>query len=518
MKLFCLNNLSNEFLNMKINKKRNLSKLAIKNSFYSFFSTIIAKFGGFILTILLARTLLPELFGVYALVLSISVIVFSFTDFGISQTTVKFTSELLGKNKKIKAFSYFWYFLKIETILIFFGAIILLSLSQVLANNVFNKPEIFFPLSFAVLFIIVNSFRSFFGVIFSALNDLSVNPLIYFILHGTKIIFSLIVLSMFSGIAAVSAVFMAFAASSFVSLISIIIILKKKKINLFFKERIPISNKPALKYLSFMSVALISLVIFGAIDILMLGIYVDSSYIGYYQAAFSLVVSLIVIFSVSGGILFPIFTQIHGMRLKRALLKPLRYILIISMPAVIGLIFIAQYIIIILFGIKYLPAIPVLYTLSFLLLITPLVNLYSNLFKAKGKAKTIALITIVSIVINILLNYIFITNLLQFGQNFAILGAATATLISRVFYFFVIFINTKKHFEIKVPKNLIIKPLFATIIMAIVLFIYNFYIDINILTGILEILTGIFVYFTTMFLIKGINKEDFDLVKSFLKK
>ncbi len=515
MKLFYLNNLLNEFLNMKINKKKILSKIAIKNSFYNFSSTIIAKFGGFILTIILARALLPELFGVYSLVLSIAVIIFSFTDLGISQTTVKFVSEFLGKNKKIKAFSYFWYFLKIETILIFFGAIILLSLSHVLANNIFNKPEIFLPLLFAILFIIVNSFRSFFGVIFSALNDLATTPLIYFILHSTKIIFSLIILSMFSGIAAVSAVFMAFAASSFVSLISIIIILKIKKINLFFKKRTHISSKPALKYLSFMSIALVSLVIFGAVDIFMLGIFVDSLYIGYYQAAFSLVVSLVAIFSILSGVLFPIFTQIYGNRLKRALLKPLRYTIIISMPAVIGLIFIAQYLVPLLFGIEYFPTISVLYILSFLILITPLINLYSNLFKAKNKAKTIALITIISLAINILLNYIFITNLLHFGQNFAILGAAAATLISRIFYLFIILINTKKHFEIKVPKNLIIKPLFATIIMAMVLFAYNIYININIITLILEIILGIVVYFITMFFIKGINKEDFDLVKLF---
>jgi O-antigen/teichoic acid export membrane protein len=502
---------------MKINKRRNLSKLAIKNSFYSFSSTLIAKLGGVILTIVLARMLLPEAFGIYAVVLSIVVITFSFTNFGIGESTVKFVSELLGKNKKVEAFSHFWYFLKIETMIILLVATILLLLSQVLANDVFNKPEIFVPLLFAILFIIINSLRSFFGSIFTALNFFSATPLIYFILHGTKVIFSLIALSIFSGINAVSAVFVAFSISSFISLLSMIVILKMRKINLFFKKRRKIANKPVLKYLGFMSVATISLVIFGAVDTLMLGIFVDAAYIGYYQVAFSLVVSLVAIFSVS-GILFPIFTQIYGARLNRALLKSLRYTLLLSIPAVVGLIFIAQPIIPFLFGKEYAPAIHVLYVLSFLLLVTPCISLYSNLFNAKGKVKIIAWITIASLILNILLNYIFITNLLQFGQNFAILGAATATLASRIFYLSVILVNSKRIFKIQIPKTIILKSLFAAGIMALALFAYNAYININIATLIVEILFGIIIYGIILFLIKGITKEDINLIKLLIKR
>ena len=41
-------------------KEENLSKIAVKNSFFSFSFAIISKIGGAIFTILIARLFLPE--------------------------------------------------------------------------------------------------------------------------------------------------------------------------------------------------------------------------------------------------------------------------------------------------------------------------------------------------------------------------------------------------------------------------------------------------------------------------
>jgi O-antigen/teichoic acid export membrane protein len=502
---------------MKFSTNKNFTKLTVKNSFYKTVSVLIAKFGGFILTILLARMLLPEMFGIYTLVLSIVLITFLFSDLGIGEVAIKYVSEAFGKNKRDEAFSYFWYLFKVRYALIILGGIVLLLFSRTLANNVFNKPEIFVPLFFGVLFIFVNSLRNFFELLFPALNDLKSIPTIHLILQSSKVILTSIVLLIFSEIAAVSAVFVAFATSSFISFLSVIWILKKKNLNVFSKIRAPINKKKVLHFLGFMSIASISLVLFGYVDIIMLGIFVESAYIGYYQVAFSLIASLIVLFSFS-GVLLPIFTQIHGGQLKRALFKSLRYTGIIVIPAAAGLMFFARHVIVAFYGVEYAPAATVVYILAFLLLITPFASLYSSLFQAKDKVKTLAVIVFVSLALNIIINYVLITKLLPFGQNFVILGVALATLISRLFYFLMIIINARKYFEIQIPKIALMKSLFATLTMVFVLLGYNLYVDINILTGILEIVLGIFIYGIMMFLIKGIGKEDIDLVKSFFKK
>tara|TARA_Y100000034_G_C6883913_1_gene405536 strand:- start:332 stop:1843 length:1512 start_codon:yes stop_codon:yes gene_type:complete len=501
---------------MNINKQKNLSKLAIKNIFYNTSSNFIAKFSGFILSILLARILLPELFGVYTLVLSIVILAFSLSDLGITETSIKYISEAFGKNQKTKAFLYFSYFFKITLFLVLVITVFLLLFSQTIADHLFKKPEIFYPLLFAMIFTAINSILGIFRGLFYAMNDLKQIPLIYIILYSSKIILSLIVLMIFSGIAAISAVFIAFSISSLLTLTFMIILIKRKNFKFFVKKKLKFDNKNILNYLGYMTMANISILIFGSVDVLMLGRFVESAYIGYYQVAFGLIASLTAIISFS-FVLLPIFVQVHSERLKKGFLKVLRYLSIISIPAIIGLLFISQDVISLIYGLEYSQAAIVLNVLAPLLFIRPIMDLYSSLFKAKNKIKFIAITLIAALILNIVLNYILITNLLEFGQKFAILGVAFATTISRIFYLLIIIVKTKSQFKINLPKILIIKPLVATIIMAIVLFIYNSYIDINILTGILEILTGIFVYFTTMFLIKGINKEDLDLVKSFLR-
>jgi len=85
-------------------ENENLSENVIRNSTYDFASNMVAKFGGMILTIfILARMLGPELFGIYALSLSIISIFLTFTDLGVSSAASRYIAEAIGKNDKIKA-------------------------------------------------------------------------------------------------------------------------------------------------------------------------------------------------------------------------------------------------------------------------------------------------------------------------------------------------------------------------------------------------------------------------------
>ena len=84
-------------------ENQNLSEIAIKNSSYSLAAGLIYKFGGLIFTILIARLLLPELFGIYALVLSIVTIFMTFTNLGVDETSLRYISDASGKRST-------WYF------------------------------------------------------------------------------------------------------------------------------------------------------------------------------------------------------------------------------------------------------------------------------------------------------------------------------------------------------------------------------------------------------------------------
>ncbi len=153
-------------------EQQNLSKIAIKNSGYSLARTFVLKLGGLIFTILIARLLLPELFGIYALTLSLVTILLTFTNLGINETFLRYVSDALGKNNNKKARGYLRYLLKIKTLLIVPAILIILLFSKFLSYDIYNKPLLFYPLIFSCLFLIAESFKNFIGQLFLATKNL----------------------------------------------------------------------------------------------------------------------------------------------------------------------------------------------------------------------------------------------------------------------------------------------------------------------------------------------------------
>ncbi len=492
-------------------KRENLTKIAVKNSAYTFITTIISRIGGLIFTIMLARLLLPELFGIYHIVLSVVLIVLTFTDLGIGGTSMRYVSEALGKNNKEQARSYWRYLLKIKGLLIILAIVIILLIAKPLAYNVFNKPLVFLPLLFSCLYILMLSLQNFLLGLFHALKDLSKMPLIELTSQVFKILLSLLALLILSSEFRVSGIFVAFAVASGLSFILAIILFGKNK-DLIFGKIIQIEKPRVLNYLGFVSIASISLVFFGSVDTLMLAKFVDAAYIGYYRAGLSLVLTLSSLLAFS-GILLPMFTQINQRRIERGFQKTFKYTVMLTIPAAFGLMFVAKYFILAIYGTEYILATSSLYILSFLIITLPLVALYSVIFSAKEKPKFLAKFSVIALLVNIVLNYILIKSLVNISQEYAILGAGFATVISRAFYLSVLVIKTKTQFKLKAEKSPIIKSIIASIVMVAFLILFNYCVDMNLFLGIVEIILAILIYFGVLWLIRGIGKEDLELLK-----
>jgi len=157
--------------------------------------------------------------------------------------------------------------------------------------------------------------------------------------------------------------FFALALAGFIHLFLFVLILYKKDKTLFIGKKESVDKKRINNYLGFMSVASISLVFFGSIDILMLGKFVELSYLGYYRVALSLIITIASLFSLS-GVLLPMFTQIDKKRFERGFQKTFRYLMLIAIPATAGVLFIGKYLIFTIYGKEYLLAVSSLYFLS----------------------------------------------------------------------------------------------------------------------------------------------------------
>ncbi len=501
---------------MEIGKK-SISKIVFSNSIYMSISILVSKIGGLIFMILLARLLLPELFGAYSLVLSIVVIMISLTNLGLSDTLVAFVSEALGKKEFSKARAYFKYLLKLKGVLIIILILTTFSISRFLSYTIFDKPLIFIPLLVSLLLIAVESLRGFISALFLAIKDFRQIPFLEFILQSLKIFFSLFAIYFLPDNLKLPGIFFALFLSGFIYIIISLAILIKKEKRIFFGEKINIEKSKILNYLKFVSVAAVSLLFFGSIDTLMLGKFVDFSYIGYYRAALGLILTAASIFSFL-GILFPIFTQIYGDRLERGFKKIFRYVVLLSIPTVFGTILFSKYLIFAIYGNDYSLSTSSLYILSILIFTAPIFELYSMLFKAKEKVKSLAKFIIIALFLNIILNYIFIKIFFELNQEYVIMGVAFATVLSRSFLLSLLILKTKSDFKIKIPGHYLLKPIIASIVMAIFIISFNSFFDINLFLGIIEILFSILIYFSTLWFIKGIDSEDVDFFKNLIKR
>jgi len=495
---------------------KNLSKIALENSSYSFILTLILKFGGLIFTVLIARILLPELFGVYSLALSIVTIVISFTDFGIDNTFLRYFSAALGRKDKLRARSYFKYLLKIKLSLIFLFILIILIFSKFIAYNIYNKPLLFFALIFSCFFIIMESLTTFFGNILIATKNLKPLPLLVSLNQLIKILLSLLIISLVKYEFKVPGLFLAFAISGGIYLFLMLLIAYKKNKEFLRGSKVNIDKKQVNHYLRFMAIASLSLTFFASIDILMLGKFVAVEYLGYYRVSLSLILTIASLFSLS-SIFLPIFTQIYNERFKRVFHKTLRYILILSIPSTAGIIFISKYLIKAIYGNNYILSASSMNFLSLLILTTPLIGLYSIIFQSKEKPKIVSNAILFSLFTNIILN-IFVIFLFKEKPLFMIGGIGLATSLSRIFLLSILIFKAKTEFNFKIKGVGLRAPIIATLIMSIFLFIFNHYINMNIFLGIIEIILGAGIYILFLIILKGINKNDWQIFKNFFKK
>ncbi|MFW6283164.1 MAG: oligosaccharide flippase family protein, partial [Minisyncoccales bacterium] len=372
----------NDFQNPVQNTEQgSVRKGAIKNSFYNTIATFVSKIGGLIFTVVLARLLLPELFGIYNLVLSITLIAMTFTDLGIGKALVRYTSEALGKGQRTKARAYVRYLFRARITLVIIVIFLILVFGKFISERIFDKPEIFLPLLFSVFYILMKSFEGLVRKVFVSLKELDKIPFMQLSLQTSRIVFAVIAILLISDERfVVSGVFIGLGLAAFLSFCTGLFFLRKNRdlvLGFGKLDKSEVNTRRIWNYIGLASIATVSLKFFGSIDTLMLGGFVDSEFLGFYRAAMGLVVAITGIFAFS-PVLLPIFTQSKNKQLQKGFDEVFRYLSMITIPATIGVLSVANYFIYAVYGGEYLVATIPLSALAFTIIIKPFTVLYSS--------------------------------------------------------------------------------------------------------------------------------------------
>lgn len=416
--------------------------MAVKNSIYSFLTSTLAKVGSLLFTaVLIGSTFLvklfslfgielkplltPELFGLYSLSLSTILIFAGFSDLGIGNALIRYISKY-SKNSR----GYINYLVKLKIILTSIVAFVLILSSYFIAS--FYQKPIFLALVAGSVYILSNSLLGFISGFFQAENNFRIifnRELIFQILRLILVPIAIIYSLAYSSQLVLFVIFSTLSLCYFLALLFLKLNLKKyrgKNLSLTQKKEVN-------KFILPLTVTALSGTFFGYIDVIMLGRFVEASYLAFYQSSFALLTSGLAILSFS-AVLFPIFSRLKGARLLNGLRKSIVVTLPVSILGGIFTYFIAPLAVIYIYNADYLPAVKILQALSILFITDPLISVYSSFFVSEGKSSFVAKVLIISTIINVILNYILITYLLQFGSYSAVFGAVIATIISRFAY------------------------------------------------------------------------------------
>lgn len=421
--------------------------MAIKNSSWQIATNLTAKFGSILFTIVMARIMLPELYGLYGLALSTILFIGVLSDLGISSTMTRFLSKIIDKDPG-KAKGYLIILTKYKMILTIISSIMILSLAKWLANSFYDKP-IYYALVAGAVYLPITVFSGHLNSVFVSKNNfkpqftreiiiqisrLTIIPLsIVFLIKTSSqewyILFILLLLSICYIIGGLYIFILLKISHPFK---------RRKEKRLSHKEK-----KELFLFILPLSATALSGLFFGYIDQIMLGHYVESKFLGFYQVAFNLIASASSIIAFSSLSLFPIFSRLKGERLKRAFRKSMNITILISIAAMALMLFLAPVIIRVIYGEEYTQATIYLRLLSLLLISFPLISLYSSYYSSQGKTNIMAILLIISTILNIILNYILINAGLKISMSQAVTGACVGTIIARYFYLSGLFLFKK---------------------------------------------------------------------------
>lgn len=410
---------------------------AVKNSSYSLATLLIAKGGSLLFTIILARILMPELFGLYSLALSTIILFMTFSDLGIGSAMIVFISKSIGKRKDSEAKGYFNLLLKWKGFLTLGIAIALVISSKFLAENYYQKP-IFLALLAGFFYVLVSQALGLLNTAFQAANLFK--PILYkeIIFQTTRIILvplTILILLKSSSNILLFSIIIALSISYIFPYIYLFI--SRKKIPFFSKEEkkiLPKQRKKLIQFILPLSAVALSGFLFGYIDMIMLGKFVSGGFIGYYSAALNIIHSLLAVLAFSSIAFFPIFGRLSKERLERGFRKSRKMVLFLSIFSFIVVFLLASPIIKIIYGSTYSPAINLFRILSLLVLSYPLNSLYQTYYISQMKSTIVSKLLIFSTILNIVLTYILITALAPQGGYYSTIGAASASVISRYTY------------------------------------------------------------------------------------
>jgi O-antigen/teichoic acid export membrane protein len=372
---------------------------------------------GFVLQIFLGRTLGPELYGKYTMYLTYTIILSVISVFGMDQNLIKEVPKYFDKN--YKAGEYLKLSLQISALIGIILSIVLLILNHFFDLG-FNLLILILMLLIKTIITIIDGFLQGRGLVVKVtLLNIVINNIFKIMFFFTLI---------YLRINPLNSALYAFILSEVITLViripSVISFLRfrDRKNSLIIEEK-----KNFIKYSG--TVALIAGIglLIQSIDKIMISAFLDLENVGFYKVSQNYV-SLISVFIAPFIAFWPVISKLYHENKIREIEVELRKIVTIIIYLVIPMFFLFIYLsndLLLIFGAEYTTEISkkVLIILSFSFLIDAISGPIGSVLTMTKYARYILYNNIISLILNLVLNYLLI-------KSYGIVGVAVATGIS----------------------------------------------------------------------------------------
>lgn len=395
-----------------------LTRKTTQGLFWVSLSTGLLKVMNFIITVILARLLEPEHFGLISIGLMVIVFFDLFRDMGIGAALIYRKTDMDKANNTA-------FFLFPATAIIFYMISFLVS---PFISNFFNEPQVEPIVKLLSLTFVIWSLAS---VPYTLLDKN---------LEFKKKIIPQIVPKIGYGITAIGLAINGFGVWSivygYIVMQSLMVLTTWPLVK--WRPSYQFDKKTAFELIDYgKQIVGANLIVFliNIIDIIFIGRILGVENLGYYSIAMGIASLLSThVMGVMRSVMFPVYSTIQGdmETLKKAFIMTINYVGLISVPASFGLLLVAGDFIKVIYGLKWLPAVAALQLLCLYGLNKSLNSNTENLYLAAGRPEIRTKLNLLQFVLMGALMY-------PLTMRYGIMGASIAALLPSILILFLTF-------------------------------------------------------------------------------
>lgn len=488
----------------------------MKNSIILVIGNLLFRVGGYINRLLMSRMLGPEGYGLYGLTLPFQGIFQILSAGGLPPAIAKYVSEYNVKNEHALIKQIIRTSTKYMIFMALILGVIMLFASDFIANAIFHKPAVVWPLRVISLItpfsVVVGAMRGAYQGVYK--NEYTVyNRMCEQI---STIVFAC--LFVYVGLYATGAV-LGSAFGFIVSAITAVYFYKKYISGLFeTEEDLSLSRKDELNLLWMLirfaipvTITALSEMAIYDVGTLIIGIFMLSSDVGYYNSADPIArIPLIISLSIS-TVLLPATAEAYTMKnqklLQEYVVDCLRYCILTVLPLCVMISVFSEPVITILFGSNYIKGAGVLSVLVIGMSFYSIYMICSSILQGTGKPKLPMYILVAGTVLNIVLNVIFV-------NVSGIVGAGIGTTITTCILMIVILYTVIRNTKISLPWKNILLIVACNIILMIACII----IPKTIIGAVIGFIVGTILYIVCLFLFRVLSERDIKFFTDYLNR